>query len=235
MINGKSVLVTICARSGSKGILGKNLKVLGGKSLIQWTTDLLDQLKYMDNYVVSTDSDEILRFCNDHHMAHNSYKRPAELATDTVSRVEAVKHAVEKMESFYTEHYDIIVDLGVATPFKTAADVNEAIMMLYMSDYCHRVTTAFESNHNPYFDMMEFHISNYQLVKEEGIINCRQEAPHVYTLNDAVNVWWRENLFGKVEQIDIHEMPPVRSIHLDTPLDWLLAEAVLKEHLLEVI
>ncbi len=241
MIQNKSVLVTICARGGSKGIPGKNLKMLGGKPLIQWTLDLLPQIKYTDKWMFSSDSDEYGDYVLEHSHAQYTRHRPAELATDTVSRVEAIKDAVLFTERAEQKTYDIIVDLGVCTPFKTAADVNDAIEIMESNHRSHLVS-ATNTSHSPYFDMVErirrpFPLAPILRVVKDcfGSFSCRQETPPVWLLNDAINIWTREALCahkGLEEDSILFQMPPERSIHLDSNLDWLLAETVLKEKLI---
>jgi len=236
MINNKTVLATICARGGSKGIKYKNIKKLLNKPLILYTLELLEKSKYIDDYVISTDDENIINICKRYGYKID-FIRPAELAKDKISRLDVVKHA-GKWKSLNEKKYDIVVDLGVATPFKTAIDVDSAIETLVNSNM-KRVTSVTISDRNPYYNMLERINGNIRLSKEIQMFTDRRDAPEVYDMNDGINVWeydWLSNVMLNDIYIDceVYQMPAIRSIDIDTPFDFRIAELILEGGLFEV-
>jgi len=91
-----NILITICARGGSKGIPGKNIKILNGKPLIGYTIDIAKRFQEKHGNVeiaLSTDSDEIIRVAEECGL-HSEYKRPASLGGDSVGKIDAIKDVV---------------------------------------------------------------------------------------------------------------------------------------------
>ena len=87
-------LCTICARGGSKGVPGKNLAELGGKPLIAHTIELARGLPFLDRVLVSTDSEEIAEVAR-RYGAEAPFLRPAEFSNDSVSKLPALRHALQ--------------------------------------------------------------------------------------------------------------------------------------------
>ncbi len=232
MINKKLVLATICARGGSKGIKHKNIKELANKPLILYTLEIIEKSKFIDDYVISTDDQKIADVC-----MKNGYKidfsRPEKLAKDKVSRLDVVKHAVEwKFE--HDKKYDIIVDLGVATPFKTAEDVDKAIEKLVNNDI-NRVTSVMIADRNPYYNMLERKNGKIDLCKKAKIVTDRRDAPEVFNMNDGINVWKYDWLFEvTLDKIyvncEIYVMSREKSIDIDDMFDFSLAEMIIKRN-----
>lgn len=231
MYKRKSVLATICARGGSKGVANKNIKLLNGKPTIYYTLDILKKSTIVDEYVISTDSELIIQIIKDAGF-NVKFKRPAKLADDKIPRIDAIQHAVKWIEKEENKYFDVIVDLGVATPLKSNEDLDSCIK-LAIDTGADNVMSACNSSRNPYFNMIEIVDSKVKLVKEIGIINDRRDAPDVYDLNDAFNVWKHDVLFRDNCQFNdntkIFVMPRERSVDIDEEYDFALAEYLLKQ------
>lgn len=231
MYKVKTVLATICARGGSKGVKNKNIRLLNNKPLIQYSLDLVKNCSLIDEYVVSTDSDEIIKVVTD--LGYKvDFKRPKELAEDNVSRIDAIQHAVIWKEKNSGITYDIIVDLGVATPLKSIEDLTDAIK-LCIDQNIENVFSVCPCIKNPYFNMVEIINGKVKIVKELYELKSRQEAPDVFEMNDGFNVWKRNALFSKNPQFNkttnIFIMPRERSIDIDEEEDFLRAELIIKK------
>jgi CMP-N,N'-diacetyllegionaminic acid synthase len=232
MIRNKKVLATVCARGGSKAVKYKNIRKLNNKPLIMYSLDIINESKYIDDYIISTDSKRILEICKE-----GGYKvaflRPAALATDKVPRVEVVKHAAKWKADNEGIIFDIIVDLGVATPFKNADDVDKAIE-LFIQKCVDRVTSVTKAIRNPYYNMLERKDNKIALSKNiDKYINDRRDAPCVYEMNDAINVRSYKSLFSESDyiedsDIEVYVMPRLRSIDIDEEADFIIAEAIIK-------
>jgi CMP-N-acetylneuraminic acid synthetase len=231
MYKGKTILATICARGGSKGVKNKNIKLLNNKPLIEYSLELLKQSSLIDGYIISTESDKIIEVVK--NLGYKiEFKRPIELAGDDVSRIDAIKHAVLLKEQTENTCYDIIVDLGVATPLKNANDLDQVIK-LCIDNNVENVFSVCPCAKNPYFNMVEVIQDKVKLVKETYDITARQKAPSVYEMNDGFNIWTHTSLFSENSQFNnstkIYIMPRLRSIDIDEEEDFLLAELILNK------
>lgn len=231
MYREKLILATICARGGSKGVKNKNIRSLNNKPMIAYSLDLLNKNPLIDGYIISTDGEEIIKVVKNLGF-RIEFKRPSELAGDNVSRIDAIKHAVLWKENKDRRNYDIIVDIGVATPLKTITDLNEAVKLCIDSN-AENVFSVCPSARNPYFNMVEVIDGKVRLVKEIGEITARQQAPLVYEMNDGINVWSHESLFSDNPQFKdstkIYIMPRERSIDIDEEDDFRIAEIILNK------
>jgi len=137
--NGLSVLAVIPARGGSKGIPNKNLRQVGGRSLIEHTARTAAALGWIDRSVLSTDDEKIAeegRRCG----LDVPFMRPAELADDLASAIEAWRHAWLASEEHYGCRFDISVLLQPTTPLRRAEDVERTLRM--MVEGGHRAAAA---------------------------------------------------------------------------------------------
>ena len=233
MYNGKSILVTVCARGKSQGIKNKNIRLLDNKPLIYYTLDIIKESKIVDDYVISTDSNHIMQVVKDYGF-DIYFKRPAYLAEDKISRLEAVKHAVLWVEENFKRKYDIIIDLGVATPLKISVDLENSVKLLVETKAAN-VLSVTPSRRNPYYNMIERVNGKVRLVKEPSHkITDRRDAPEIYDMNDGIYVWRRNILFSDARvfntKTNIYIMPNARSIDIDEELDFSLAEFLINKN-----
>jgi len=136
MINGKTVIAIIPARSGSKGLPGKNIKLLCGKPLIAWSIDAALSSQYIDEVMVSADSEEIANVAREFG-ASAPYLRPVELASDTATTFDAVKHVIEYYENECNRYFDYIVLLEPTSPLREKNDLDAMLekISLIESDF----------------------------------------------------------------------------------------------------
>jgi len=126
MINGKSVIAIIPARGGSKGLPGKNIKNLCGKPLIAWSIQAGLGSKYIDEVMVTTDSEEIALIAQAAG-ASVPFLRPPELASDISTTFETVKHVIEYYEAEFCRQFDYIVLLEPTSPLREIDDLDGMI------------------------------------------------------------------------------------------------------------
>lgn len=227
MYKNNKILVTVCARGGSRGVKNKNIRLLNNKPLICHTLDILKASPLIDAYVISSDSDEIIKVAQDYGW-EVYFKRPKCLAQDKVGRIEAIRHAVRWMENDRKIKYEIIADLGVATPFKTAEDLENCVKLL-IDEGASNVFSVSVAQRNPYYNMIEIKRNRVKIVKKlSAEISDRRDAPLVYSLNDGLNVWRRKALFSKhpffTTTTKAYIMPRERSIDIDEEIDFKIAE-----------
>ena len=222
-------LYVIPARGGSKGIPHKNIKPLAGKPLIGYSIDVARQLAADDDICLTTDDPEIAATAES--MGLNvPFLRPASLATDTCGTYEVLIHALD----FYRDRgidYDTLVLLQPTSPMRTADDVRAALE-LYSPDI-DMVVTVKEAASNPYYNCYETDSDGFlHISKGDGGYTRRQDAPKVWEYNGAVYVINVESLrqmpLSAFTRRRMSVMPAERSVDLDTPIDWLIAEKLIE-------
>lgn len=191
----EKILLTVCARGGSKGIPGKNIKPVGGRPLLAYTADAakLFAQSHGADLILSTDSDHI-RAVGKAEGLPDDYVRPEWLANDTVGKVEAIKDAVEYMERKRGERYDYIIDLDVTSPLRTQEDIINCLDMMRKSPEALTLFSVSPCRRNPYFNMVERKADGYFREVAQGCFDSRQTCPEVYDINGSVYVYRRSAL-----------------------------------------
>ena len=226
-----SVIGIICARGGSKGVPGKNIRMLGDKPLIAWTIDIARQCNLLDRVIVSTESPTIAEVAVKYG-AEVPFMRPDELATDAASHWSVWRHAVTTLEQS-GEKVDLLVDLHVTCPLRSVQDVVDCIRLLQQHPEADAATTITHSDRNPYFNMVSISQegSIQVLIQPVNKITRRQDAPVAYSLTTSTYVLRRDFLYrteglftGKVMGMIV---PRERSFDIDTELDFTIVEALI--------
>lgn len=223
-------LYIIPARGGSKGIPRKNIKPLCGRPLIAYSIDAaLEAGASPRSIILSTDDAEIAETGRRLGLDVD-YMRPAELATDTAGSREVILDAMDWADRRGIA-YDCVVLLQPTSPMRTGADI-KAALELYTPD-TDMVVSVKEASANPYYNCFEtdpesgyLHIS-----KGDGLLTRRQDAPPAWEYNGAVYVINPQSIrdmpLGAFKKRVPSVMPAERSVDLDTPTDWLVAEAMM--------
>lgn len=223
-------IITICARGGSQGLPGKNIRVLLGKPLIAWTIEQALASGSADRIFVSTDSEDIARVAREFG-ALVPFLRPAHLATSAAGKLPAILHLVEWVEA-HDGQVKRVIDLDPTSPLRDVDDIRACAAML--DDETDLVITGYASDKNPYFNMVERKPSGYyeRVCKPEGEVLARQAAPAVYSMNASIYAWHRSSLAPSLwdkPRIRLHEMHRERSIDIDHPVDFDLVELLMKK------
>lgn len=225
-------LYVIPARGGSKGIPGKNIKPLAGKPLISYTIDVARELAPDCDICVTTDDADIISTVEAMDLKV-PFVRPAELATDHSGTYEVLIHALDFYES-QGIHYDTLVLLQPTSPLRTADDVRSCLQ-LYTPEI-DMVVSVMQAATNPYYNAFETDENGFlHISKGDGKYTRRQDAPKVWEYNGAVYVIntasLRKMKLGEFTRRKMYEMSRERSIDLDTPTDWLIAETLIRNNL----
>ncbi|MGN1173307.1 MAG: cytidylyltransferase domain-containing protein [Muribaculaceae bacterium] len=229
----KKPLYIIPARGGSKGIPRKNIKDFAGKPLICYSIEAARTLSDDEHIIVSTDDEEIADVARSTGLKVE-YMRPPYLATDTAGSREVMIDAMDWAERKGIE-YDMIVLLQPTSPMRNADDIRGCIELY--SDEIDMVVSVVEAQSNPYYNCFEtspetgyLHIS-----KGDGLYTRRQDVPRAWEYNGAVYVINPKSLrdmpMGKFPRRIPYEMPRSRSVDLDTPTDWIIAEMIYKQNI----
>ena len=218
----------IPARGGSKGIPDKNLKPFCGESLVSRAVrQALECASPDDTVFVSTDSSRI-RLEAENAGIEVPFMRPEELASDSASTYSVILHVLEEFKRKGATFEKVIL-LQPTSPFRTLEDIRSAESLWHPG--IDMVVSVNDSKANPYFNLFETDKDGFlKISKGEGDYSRRQDAPKVWEYNGAVYVMSVEALMkspmSKFKKIIPYEMPGSRSIDLDTPQDWTIAETI---------
>ena len=221
------ILITICARGGSKGIPGKNIKPIAGKPLIAYSIDCARRVSDIlggCEILLSTDSEEI-RDCAARYGLETEYRRPARLADDHCAKLDAIADALEWSEQRNGAPFDYLIDLDCTSPLRTAEDVLKALEMLKADPEALDIFSVNPAARNPYFNMVERKASGYyDLVKDGSVFTTRQSSPQVYDMNGSFYIY-RHAFFDRGLRDPntplslVYVMPHV-CFDLDEPVDF---------------
>ena len=166
----KNIIITICARGGSKGLKRKNIRTINNKPLICYTLDFVKQLSKRINahFGFSTEDDEILKIVKQEGF-DISYIRPKKLASDNSGKVEVIKHLVDYFQKKNKIEYDIVIDLDVTSPLRKIEDVENALNLLINDDFAFNIFSVTEANRNPYFNIVEKKVMDILIRLKKGL------------------------------------------------------------------
>ena len=226
MIEGLSVLALITARGGSRGLPRKNLREVGGKSLIARAVEAAQGAGTVDRVVLSSEDPEIVQAallagCE------VPFLRPAELATPDARSNDVVTHALETLP----ERYDLLVLLQPTSPLRTAADIDGAVRLCVEAGAPACISVTAVDKPPQWTFELDGAGRMVPLMPEQVEAHQRQALAPAYAVNGAVYVarcdWISRRESFLSPDTRGYLMPRERSIDIDDELDLVLAEALL--------
>ena len=217
MIDNKRIIAIVPARAGSKGLPGKNIKMLCGKPLMAWSIEAGLQSNYIDEVMVTTDNQEIADIAKQYG-AKVPFLRPKHLAKDNASMVDTIIDVLTKISGF---EYAVI--LQPTSPLRTVVDVDNAFELLTRttSPSCISVSATDKPPHWMYYLVGEHRL---QSVLQEKDFVCRQDIPATYSLNGAICIFHIEFFLKTRKFITEHTcayiMQRQHSVDIDTIDDF---------------
>ena len=237
------ILITICARGGSKGIPGKNIKPLNGQPLIGYSIAVAKEFQSVfegTDIMLSTDSEEIIRVAGVCGLK-SDYKRPEYLANDTVGKIDAIKDLVLYSESKQGQTYDYILDLDVTSPLRNLQDLKIAFDILRSDENAINLFSVSEAGRSPYFNMVEQKENGYyaQVKMPDNNVFTRQSAPQVYDLN-ASFYFYNRSFFdmgykGAITDRSLVYKVPHICFDLDHPIDFEIISYLMSNNKLDFL
>lgn len=230
------MIAIIPARGGSKGLPGKNIKLLLGKPLISYTINAAKEVKKIDKIIVSTDDKEIAKV-SDLFGAECPFLRPAHLAADDSLAIDNYIYTLNRIKSEYKYYSDEFIVLQPTSPLRTSKDIVNSID-LFQKKQADSLVSFTELEHPPSWAMSitnegkpEFYFNNSINTEQKN----RQEYPKAYVPNGAVFIF-RLSLLEKYHNYFLKNtyayiMPRERSIDIDTQLDFDFAEFILRKQI----
>ena len=233
------VLGVIPARGGSKGVPGKNIKLLNDKPLIAYSIIEGLKSKIITDLIVSTDSKEIQNISFEYG-AQCPFIRPEELATDTALAIPTIQHAVRFMENINKLKYDYIIMLQPTSPLRKYSDIDNSMNELVKSN-ADGIISVVDVNNNHPMKMKRFlgtdGISGRMVDYEKPPVeNCpRQKLPPVFIVNGAIyatkrDILINENSFQGQNCLG-YIMDENKSVNIDTENEFIITENLLRKEM----
>lgn len=227
------ILITLCARGGSKGIPGKNIRLINGKPLIAYSIAHANAFAtiHKADISLSTDSIEIKEVAKKLGLETN-YIRPDSISLDVTGKMETILHLLNYEESKRHKKYQYILDLDISSPLRTLEDLLQGFNKIFSDPQALNLFSVNPANRNPYFNMVELQENGYFGLVNKGNFLTRQSAPEVYDLNASFYFFKRSffdqnNLKTISEKSLIHVMKHI-CFDLDHPVDFEFMEFLLE-------
>lgn len=229
-----NILFTICARAGSKGVEGKNVRVFCGKPLVHYTLEIYEKflkkhagVKNEIELAVNTDSDLLLRQIQGNGIKYIFVKRKEELAGDVVSKGEVIKDTLIEVEAQKNKIYELVVDLDLTSPLRNLKDVEGTIDQVVQNERCNFAYSVTNSRRNPYFNMV--------CKKEDGFYDrvissnytARQQVSECFDMNASIYVYARDylmNMCSENRRALIWKMADSIILDIDSESDFEIME-----------
>jgi len=215
VIDGRPVLALITARGGSKGLPGKNIRIVGGKPLIAWSIEAARASRFVDRVVLSSDDADIIEVAR-RYGCDVPFVRAVELASDTATSIDTVLDAIQRLQ-----HEGIVVLLQPTSPLRTAEDIDAALELMVARSAPACVSVREAADH-PYWIFAIDGGSRLRPFAPPGVEppTRRQDLPRAWCLNGAVYAadarWLAHERTFLSEQTVGYTMPLERSADVDT-------------------
>lgn len=222
------VFAFIFARGGSKGLPGKNIRLLGGVPLLAHGIRLAQSIDCIERIFVSTDDADIATVAREY--GAEVIDRPPELATDVASEWLAWRHAITHVRETVGLDFDTFLSLPATSPLRNQDDVQRCLAALQPD--VNAVITVTPSARSPYFNMVSEDVDGYaHVVMGDVKFTRRQDAPAVFDVTTVAYVTRPDfvlshsGLFdGRVKSVVV---PKERAVDIDDEFDFRVAEALL--------
>jgi CMP-N-acetylneuraminic acid synthetase len=226
------ILGLIPARGGSKGIPRKNEKLLAGKPLMAYTAKAALAAKQLDAVVFSSEDYELITLAKTLGL-NAPFIRPMDLATDSASSLSVAQHALDYFAS-QGQHFDALCLLQVTTPFRTAQDIDEAVLKFKKQGTDALVSVQKVPHvYNPHWVFTQNKEGNIALATGDStIIGRRQDLPPAYIRDGAIYlcktqvIMEQNSLYG--DSLSFIESDMSKYVNIDGPEDWKKAEQIAK-------
>ncbi|MGZ4953836.1 MAG: acylneuraminate cytidylyltransferase family protein [Methylobacter sp.] len=228
-------LIIVPARSGSKGIPEKNIKLLGEQPLLAWTAQAIQKAN-SDNCIaiLSTDSERYAKVGREAGL-HVPFIRPVECSSDTASALAVVNHALQWFEVEYGYSPEQVMWLQPTSPFRSSAIIGQALAMM-----AQRQTDGVVGCKEIHRDLTTLFWTQdgfLTALSEDRVQTRRQDIEPLLTPNGAMylcktSVLQQKQSFYSERTLPL-AMDAVMSLDIDTPTDWAMAEALVTAGLIE--
>lgn len=229
MYRGKKFLAIIPARSGSKGVENKNIKQLNGKHLIGYTIEAAKESNVFEDIIVSTDLFEYAEIAKSYG-ANVPFLRDKNLAEDNSKTEDVIVNTIYKLEQIGMR-YDYFVLLQPTSPLRTSEDIINAVNLLIDNELSSVVSVCEMEHSIKICNKLPNDLSMNKFLSLSDV-KRRQEFEKYYRINGAIYIAdvnnYLENKNFYNERSKAYIMKQINSVDIDTELDFIIAEAILK-------
>ena len=234
MYKNKKILAITLARGGSKAIKNKNIIKLNNKPLISYTIQEAKKSKYIDKYIVSTDSFKIKNVAIKYG-ADVPFIRPKKYSTDKATSVDALIHAVQFIENKDKIKYDYIIELMCTNPLKNVKDIDEIIKKIINTNADSVIAVHKLEDHHPIRIKKIVNDKIVDFILKEIPETRRQDLkPYAFIRSGSIYALKRKHLM--IEKLRYgsknsrpHILPENRAINIDTLADLYAAEKIISD------
>ena len=222
------MIAIIPARSGSKGLQNKNMKIFNGKPMIQATIDAAKSSQMIDYVYVSTDDREIADFSNSCGAA-TPFLRPKDLANDDSLINETLKYTINILDKEYSINTDSVILLQPTSPLRTSQDIDNAIR-IFTQKKADSVISFVKSDH-PIEWYKQLEKDDRVCSSQNEAFSNRQEHDLLYYPNGAIYVLTKEMIVSDKfysKNTFAYIMPRERSVDIDDLFQFNFAEFLAK-------
>ncbi len=225
------LLAVIPARGGSKGVPRKNLALLNGKPLIQYTIEAAQKSRFIDDILLSTDDDEIAGV-GQRLGLDVSYRRPSELAEDATGMIDVLEHGLQWVENIRGKLPDEVMLLQPTSPLRSAQDIDGAIALFRQSGAQFLVSVHPMSEHPCECITGRKNDWRYLVLPPVGVVRRQDYKEDFFFINGAIYLAdtrallsWRS--FVHPQETSMFVMPRERGVDIDTDMDMVVAAAMI--------
>ena len=223
----------IAARGGSKGVPGKNIRIINSKPLIAHTIHKAIKSKFFSHVIVSTE-DKKIASVSKKYGAEVPFIRPKKYAMDTATAGDVLNHAIKKLYSL-GYNFETVVNLDCTVPFLRIKDIKGTVKLLKKKK-CDFVVGVYRQHLNPYYNIVELNSKGFvKLVKPaKKFLRTRQESPKVYQVNglltfNAKTILDKKTHYSNSSKTIIYEIPIESGVMIDTEFEFEIVKSMFKK------
>lgn len=230
MIGQYRVTALIPARGGSKRLPRKNVKLLGDKPLIAWSIEAAKASKYIDRVIVSTDDEEIKQV-SEQYGAQVPFLRPEHLSNDHASSFDVIKHAICFLQ--LDQPNELIVLLQPTSPLRLVSELDTALEF-FIAKNAKGIVSISETEHSPMWsNTLPENGCMSDFIRPEVQGKRSQDLPRFFRLNGSIYIYETLSLLEQAkmffdENVYGFETSLETAVDIDTALDFLVAETIIK-------
>ncbi len=229
-----NILVTICARAGSKGVKSKNMRDYLGVPICWYTVSgymlFLERFgKALGEFTLAcnTDAEELFSQLDKTKVEYLRVPRKAELATDTASKIDVIRDTLREAEKATGKKYDIVVDMDLTSPLRRVEDIKNIIATLQSNPEAEVALSVTEARRNPYFNQLVTGENGFLRTAIVSDFVARQQAPEVFDANASLYAYRPGFLLGTNTIINKAKlvgsvMPDTAVLDIDSERDFEL-------------
>ncbi|NQV77927.1 MAG: acylneuraminate cytidylyltransferase family protein [Lutibacter sp.] len=223
------VLTVIPARSGTKSLIDKNIKVLNGKPLLVHSIKYSLNSSYVDKTIVSTDSKDYADIAKKYG-ADIPFIRPENLSLDNVRDFLVIEHALRECEIFYNCKFDYVVLLRPTSPFRPPNLIEKGLNLLNLNPASSSVRSVTKSDEHPYRQWVNdgVYIKGFTQDIDEPFNIPRQFLPNVYFQTGDIEIIRRSTIING--SVSGNKVVPLvidhdQMLDIDSEKDWNKAQS----------